>query len=38
LQKPMEHGKLLAVIRLILGANDQSPALVYELCDAGSKN
>jgi DNA-binding response OmpR family regulator len=38
LQKPIEHGKLLAVIRLVLGANDQSPALVYDLCDAGSKN
>jgi DNA-binding response OmpR family regulator len=38
LQKPIEHGKLLAVIRLILGAKDHPPALVYDLCDAGSKN
>jgi DNA-binding response OmpR family regulator len=38
LQKPMEHGKLMAVIRLILTAKDQPPALVYDLCDAGPKN
>jgi len=35
LQKPMEHGKLLAVIRLILGAKDQPPALIYDLSGAG---
>jgi DNA-binding response OmpR family regulator len=35
LQKPMEHGKLLAVIRLILDAKDQPPALIYDLSGAG---
>jgi DNA-binding response OmpR family regulator len=35
LQKPMEHGKLLAVIRLILGAKDPPPALIYVLSGAG---
>jgi DNA-binding response OmpR family regulator len=38
LQRPMEHGKLLAVIRLILSAKDQSTALVYDSGDAGPKN
>ena len=35
LQKPIEHGKRLAVSRLIVGAKDQPPALIYDLSGAG---
>jgi DNA-binding response OmpR family regulator len=34
LQKPMEHGKLMAIIRLILAAKDHPSALVYDLSGA----
>jgi DNA-binding response OmpR family regulator len=35
LQKPAEHGKLLAVIRLVLEAKDHPAALIYDLSGAG---
>ena len=35
LQKPAEHGKLLAIIRLVLDAKDHPTALIYDLRDAG---
>ena len=38
LQKPMEHGKLMAVIRLILEAKEHPAAFLYDLGDAGPKN
>ena len=38
LQKPMEHGKLMAVILFILTAKDHSPRMIYDLGDAGPKN
>jgi DNA-binding response OmpR family regulator len=31
LQKPMEDGKLMAVIRLVLDAKDHPPPLIYDL-------
>jgi two-component system KDP operon response regulator KdpE len=37
LQKPMEHEKLMAVIRLVLDAKDHPPRMVYDLGDAGPK-
>jgi DNA-binding response OmpR family regulator len=33
LQKPMANDKLLAVIRLVLEAKDQTPEVVYDLAD-----
>jgi DNA-binding response OmpR family regulator len=35
LQKPMEHGKLMAVIRLIMDAKDHPAALIYDFSGAG---
>jgi DNA-binding response OmpR family regulator len=38
LQKPIEHAKLMAVIRLVLDAKDHPPAVIYDLGDAGPEN
>jgi DNA-binding response OmpR family regulator len=38
LQKPMEHGKLMAVILLVLGAKEHPAALGQDRGDAGQKN
>ncbi len=38
LQKPMEHGKLMAVILRVLEAKEHPAALIYDLGDAGPKN
>jgi DNA-binding response OmpR family regulator len=35
LQKPIANEKLLAVIRLVLDAKDQTPQMVYDLADPG---
>ena len=36
LQKPMANDKLLAVIRLVLEAEDHAPPVVYDLADPAS--
>jgi DNA-binding response OmpR family regulator len=36
LQKPIANDKLLAVIRLVLGEEDNVPKVVYDLSDPGS--
>jgi DNA-binding response OmpR family regulator len=38
LQKPMEHGKLMAVILLVLGAKEHPAALGQDRGDAGQRN
>jgi DNA-binding response OmpR family regulator len=38
LQKPVANDKLLAVIRLVLAEQGQTPAVVYDLTDPGLHN
>jgi DNA-binding response OmpR family regulator len=38
LQKPVANDKLLAVIRLVLAEQSQTPAVVYDLTDPGLHN